>query len=93
MTVKEKLIDMLVQHGLFESQAEEVLKLALPEIQKVTARGAQEEDEDNYNITFNRPATEYPAVIYGLWFQIMKPITLKWIDENKPNAWCREMFV
>lgn len=82
MTVGEKLITILVSCGMFESQAKEVLELAKPVL-----------NQDNYHITFNAPETDYPKTVYNLWFEMMKPVALKWIDENKPKAWFRPMFL
>lgn len=84
MTTKEKLIKSLVNKGMSESQAKEVIELAIPEINKLS---------NDYSITWERPFEEYPEIMYHLWWMIIKPIALKWIDENKPMAWFREMFV
>lgn len=92
MTVKEKLVGMLVDCGMFDEQAEEIFKLAVPALNMAANPGAKEV-EARYNIPFDRPWTEYPTVLYGMWFDVIKPIALKWIDENKPQAWFREMFV
>lgn len=84
MTVKEKLIDMLVNSGMSEIQAEDVLELAKPTLEKAG---------QGYKLTFDRPASEYPSALYPLLFGVIKPVALKWIDDNKPQAWFREMFV
>lgn len=75
---------MLVSNGMFEEQAEQVMELAIPELNSVI---------DNYNITFNSPSNEYPDVVHNVIFLAIKPIALKWIDENKPHAWFRDMFI
>lgn len=84
MTVEEKLEDILVSNGMFESQAKEVLELSKPKLIELA---------DGYDITFESPSRDYPDVIYSIWFAAMKPIALKWIDDNKPEAWFREMFL
>ncbi len=84
MNVREKLENMLVENGMFESQAKEVINLAIPELNVLA---------NDYTITFESPSDSYGDAIYGLWFMAIKPIALKWIDENKPQAWFREMFV
>ena len=81
MTVKEKLISLLVAKGLFHSQAEEIVVLTIPQI------------SDENVIDYNSPATDYPDSFYTVYLCCMKPIALKWIDDNKPEAWCRAMFV
>ena len=47
----------------------------------------------NYQITYDSPSNDYPDVIYNILFMQIKPITLKWIDDNKPMAWFRAMFI
>ena len=81
MTVKEKLIDLLVAKGLFPSQTEEILELTIPQISDVGV------------VNYNSPSEDYPDSFYTVYFCCMKPVALKWIDDNKPEAWCRAMFV
>jgi hypothetical protein len=84
MTVREKLESMLVANGMFENQAKEVIDLSIPKLNELA---------DDYTITFESPSNQYPDMIYNLWYITIKPIALKWIDDNKPMAWFREMFV
>jgi hypothetical protein len=84
MTTKEKLVDILVNKGMFEKQAKEVIELAIPVLDKMA---------DDYKITYDSDWTGYPSVLYSVWYVSIKPIALKWIDDNKPNAWFREMFI
>jgi hypothetical protein len=84
MTVREKLESMLVANGMFENQAKEVIELSIPKLNELA---------DDYTITFESPSNQYPDMIYNLWYMTIKPIALKWIDDNKPMAWFREMFV
>ena len=84
MTVTSKLINMLVQMGVFEQHATQIVELAKPELNKVV---------NDYTITFNAPSQSYPDVCYNLWIELIKPTALKWIDENLPQAWYRQMFV
>jgi hypothetical protein len=84
MTVKEELTARLTERGMSKQQAESVMQLAIPKIQKLA---------DNYEVTFDRPKREYdPIVIVMLWHQTKK-VALEWIDENKPQAWFRDIFV
>ncbi len=84
MTVREKLESMLVANGMFENQAKEVIELSIPKLNELA---------DDYTITFESPSNQYPDMIYNLWYMTIKPIALKWIDDNKPMAWFRDMFV
>ena len=84
MTVREKLQSMLVNKGLSGTQAEEVMAIAEPELNKLA---------NDYKITFNRPADEYPCVIYTILFMVIRRIALKWIEENMPLAWYKPMFL
>lgn len=83
MTAREKLEQMLVNNGMFESQAKNVMEIAIPELNNIL---------DDYKFTFDRPASEYPNVIYNILFLHIKPIALKWIEENVPMAWFKPMF-
>jgi hypothetical protein len=82
-TIKGKLIKMLTKNGMFESQAEEVMKLAIPQLNKVT---------EDYNVNFEDCESTYPQAIYNVFFMSIKPIAFKWIEENKPMAWYKPMF-
>lgn len=84
MTVREYLVDRLIDNGMFESQAKEVVESAIPELNSMV---------DDYKITFDRPAKEYPAILLKLFYANLRPIALKWIDKNAPQAWFRPMFV
>jgi len=82
-TVKEKLECALMKMGMFESQAKEVIDLAIPKLQELAG---------DYKITFNNSSDSYPNGLYAVWFITIKPIALKWIEENKPQAWFKPMF-
>lgn len=84
LTFKEKLTNMLISNGMFESQAKEVIALAEPKLKEVV---------ENYNINLNDTCNNYPPIITSLLFGYIKPIALIWIDENKPMAWFRPRFV
>ncbi len=118
MNVKDKLESMLVAHGMFPTQATEVIKLAIPALNKqaieidgnINQRINNKADkpvknyvkelyeneikiQKPYHITWESPASDYPESLYGLWFITLKPIALKWIDDNIPQAWFRMMFL
>ena len=84
MTLRQKLIKMLVDKGLFESQATEIITQSIKII---------DSKQGEYKVTWDRPADEYPDVCISLWFmETIKPATLAWIDKNKPQAWFRPIF-
>ena len=74
---------MLVAKGMFESQAEQVMEIAKPKLDSIL---------EDYNFTWDRPASEYPDVIYNVVYASLKPIALEWIEENAPQAWFKPMF-
>lgn len=85
MTVLEQLESMLMERGISNTQAQEIMNQAKPEIDSI---------DDNYIVTYNSPASDYPPAFYSTLFEtIIKPCALKWIDANKPQAWFREIFV
>ena len=82
ITTREKLEQMCYEKGMFESQAKTVVDLAIPEIDNL----------DNYKITWDRPASEYPEPLYIIMFLTVKKVAYKWIEENFPLAWFKPMF-
>jgi hypothetical protein len=84
MTVREKLELMLVEKGMFLTQAKEVIELSIPKLNELSG---------DYTITFDSPSNEYPNMLYSVWYLTIKPIALKWINDNIPQAWYKEMFV
>ena len=83
MNTREKFESMLVENGMFENQAKQVMTVAIPVLDEMV---------DNYKFTWDRPSEEYPKELYSVVFLSLKPIALKWIDENIPLAWFRPMF-
>ncbi len=84
MTTKEKFAQMLMDRGMFESQANAVMDIFVPEFDAVNA---------GYRVTWERPASEYPDSFYAVGFMLyLKKTALRWIDTNLPNAWYRVMF-
>lgn len=85
MTVTEKFESMLFEMGLFDSQASKILDMAIPKFAELVP---------DYNITWDRPANEYPDEIYNVGFAlVIKPTALECIDKNCPQAWFRPMFL
>lgn len=83
-TTKEKLIQMCVERGMFESQAAKVVDLAIVEIDAAIS---------NHKTTWDRPVDEYPPKLYGVMFTIVKKCAVKWIEKNLPQAYFKPMFL
>lgn len=83
MTTKERLKKMLTDYGMFDNQADEVLAEAIPQIESLIL---------NYRIIWDRPASEYPDVVYNVMWLTLCDAALKWIDKNAPQAWFRPTF-
>lgn len=78
---------MLYAMGIFETQATRIMDFAIAEIDK------QKTDADPYQITWNRPASEYPEAFYNVVFWIkIKPQVFAWAEQNMPMAWWKPMF-
>lgn len=84
MTVTEKIQGKLIENGMFDSQAKEVMLLVVPRLRKLVS---------GYGIDLDGQSSAYPDIIHTILFADIKPIALKWIDENIPMAWYRPMFV
>ena len=82
MTTREKFEQILINKGMFESQAKQVMDLAIPEI----------DGNQDYKMTWNRNYTEYPDSLYAVLLMTIYPIALKWIEDNCPNAWFKSKF-
>lgn len=78
-TVREVITKRLIDNGMFEEQAEEVMALA-------------EESMDTMNENWGKDANSYPAIIINLTWSNVKLVALKWIDENAPEAWFKPIF-
>lgn len=83
MTTREKLKKMLTDRGMFDSQADAVLAEAIPTIESLTP---------DYKITWDRPASEYPDVVYNVMWLPLCDAAKAWIAKNAPQAWYRPMF-
>ena len=84
MTTRQKFEEMLYNMGVFESDASDIMDLAIPMIAEMLPQ---------YNVTWDRPATEYPDAFYNVVFSTVKRAALQWIDANKPQVWFRAMFI
>lgn len=83
MTTREKLKKMLTDCGMFERQADEVMREAIPRIESLTP---------DYRITWDGPASEYPDSVFNAMWLHVRGVAREWIDKNAPEAWFRPMF-
>lgn len=80
MNIIESIKKTLVQNGMSDTQVNEVIKLATPELEILAKE---------HGMSLNG---EYPNIINNMVYMYVKPIALKWIEENKPMAWFKPMF-
>lgn len=81
MTFEEKIISMLIENGMWQSQTEKVLKIF------------KKSQESAFMIgIWDHEINDYPKEMLGVIWMGVKPTALKWIDENKPEAFYRDMF-
>ena len=83
MTIYNKFISMLIDIGMSNTQAKEVMKLAIPKLRIIT---------ENHHISFDASVDSYPEVIYNILFATIKEVGLEWLEEHKPQAWFKPMF-
>lgn len=84
MTTQEKLEQMVYDCGMPESQASAIVEKAKDKIKAIS---------DQYDVTYHRPADEYPEPLYNVIFNIaIKPAALEFIEENYPQHWAKAMF-
>ncbi len=92
VTVESKFINMLIGNGMSECQAKSVMEIAKPHINGIMSDYNINSILSGYNITWNTPSSDYPNVIYNVLYNEIKPIALKWINDNVPHAWFKPMF-
>jgi hypothetical protein len=83
VTTKDNVKKMLTDNGMFDTDAEKILAIAIPKIERLTPQ---------YQITWDRPASEYPDVIYPILWMTIKDTAKEWIEKNQPLAWYRPLF-
>lgn len=83
MTIKGKLIQMLMNKGMSKRQADDVMDIAIPQLNNLV---------QDYSINFSDASDAYPDVIYSIIFIPLKKISLEYIEKNIPMAWFKEMF-
>ena len=82
MTIEDKIMEMLVEHGMWDNQA-----VAVMEMMKA--------DEVNESMAhrWNDNVEDYPLSMLAILWMKAKGTALKYIDANCPEAWFRPMFV
>lgn len=88
MTTRDKFEEMLYNMGIFETQARQIMDFAIDKIGTPIPNG-----DDPYQITWDRPATEYPEAFYNVVFSVkIKPQVFAWAEQNMPLVWWKPMF-
>ena len=82
MTIEEKLVEMLIENGMFDTQAKEVMELIKSDEANETMQGR-----------WRDAPGDYPEVMLAVLWLSTRIKALEWIDENVPQAWYRPMFV
>jgi hypothetical protein len=83
MTTQQKFHEMLTSRGMFGSQADKVIEEFKAEMVAFMP---------DYQVTWDRPASEYPDHFYPSAGLLLNQVATKWIDANQPMAWFRPMF-
>ena len=81
MTIREKLLKLLCDNGLFEAEAQEVLKLYENGPLSESMKGRMDDDENGY-----------PEMLMATVWVGIRSSAVTWIDENQPQHWARPMF-
>jgi hypothetical protein len=81
MTIREKLTGLLVDHGIFASDAPQIIK--------------KYEDSDlgqDMKNRFDESTDNYPDTLFTVVWIAVKHTVLEWIEENCPMHWAKVMF-
>ncbi len=99
-TVKDKLLEMLIERGMFLSQANAVIDLCIPVIDKQASEINGTKTKNNittpvcpYKISWDAPSYTYGEEMYNVWFAtVIKKTAFDWLTLNKPHAWNINVF-
>jgi hypothetical protein len=83
MTIKEKLIQMGMEHGLFENSAKTIMDSVI------------QEDINGQNLMYVRWDDDYacyPEMLINTLWITFKRHALKWLNENQPRHWAKPVF-
>jgi len=81
MTMREKMIALLEQNGMFTNQAESVMKIA-----------ESAEELTGMERRWNDDVCEYPAPLLAVTWMSVRSIAREWIEKECPKAWFLPMF-
>ena len=81
MDFETKMTGMLIDNGMFDSQAKEVIEAA--KIDDIC-----EAMKDRWH----SDVSGYPAMMTTVFWLSVKTVAAKWIEENAPDAWFKPMF-
>jgi hypothetical protein len=80
LTVRQTLEKMFVGMGLFETQAVEIVKIAIPKISVTEA------------VIHWDGINDYPDLLTKVFFKRCWPYAFEWAEKNMPKAWWKPMF-
>lgn len=81
MSLKDKLVDMICQRGVFKETAEKIVEDFLKDY------------GDDYLLeNRNSPASSYPQELFNVLWLSLRKFTYNWICKNQPEAWYKDMF-
>ena len=79
MTIRNKLLEELVSHGLWEEEANTILDTLENDTPPMTGR-------------WHEDANNYPPQMFTVLFILVKAAAVKYIDENCPNHFARTIL-
>jgi len=82
MNFEDKMKDLLIQNGMFGSQADEVIAEAKVANCCESMMGRWGDD-----------VSGYPEMMVNVLWLSVKTVALKWLEENAPEAWFKPMFM
>lgn len=81
MTIREALVKLLIDNGMFDYQARDVFE-----------RYSQGSLGESMQVRWDESTKAYPEQLLGVLWVGVKAEALEWIDEKLPGAWFRLMF-
>lgn len=92
MTTLDKIKqDISCAGGTEEIMPMEMVEELMPSMQGALKGACNKIGYDG--IKYDRPHTEYPAVIYPLLYMSLRQSVLTWLQRNKPQAWFLPMYM
>jgi len=81
MKIYEKATEFLVENGMFEAQAKDVISIAKERPENAVWSKRWSDDIEGY-----------PASALAVLLHSVKSSAIEWIDVNLPEAWYRPLF-